>query len=254
MKTPNYQPERELELAGGEAAVLSGHAAPRPNRGSLRSKLVLSLGAMFLVFLVVDEIVRQQVIKPSFVRLEYSGAIRDANRVLAAIDVEAEYMMEIGEQLAARIDPSEMSIAGQDTGIGNDRAANPWRTQRVAWIAVVGADGSWRWLHQDPKLNAIAPPHAGFSAVDRLIRESQGHTLKGKARFANNLYMFAGAPIKRDPAATHDYLVVGRAAGRGNGASHWETHTSRFLVAVVPPSTSEQAVRCLGSRRIHAGR
>ena len=70
-------------------ATSSPDTRSRGNRGSLRSKLVLSLGGMFLVFLVVDEVVRQRVISPSFVRLEKTEALRDADRVLTAISVEA---------------------------------------------------------------------------------------------------------------------------------------------------------------------
>ncbi len=204
MNTPNNHEDHELDLPSEEIAA-------RRNRGSLRSKLVLSLGAMFLVFLVVDELVRQQVIKPSFVRLEHSGAIRDANRVLAAVDVEAEYMMEIGEQLAARIDPFDMTIVGNDTHLGGEQARNSWKTQRVAWVAVVGTDSSWRWLHQGAKLDAIDKDDLAFPTVDQLVRDSKGDPFRGKARVANKLFMFAGAPIAPREAENSYYLVVGRA-------------------------------------------
>ena len=44
---------------------------------SLRSKLVLSLAGIFFVFLLIDEVVRQQVIEPGFSELEQAGAVRD---------------------------------------------------------------------------------------------------------------------------------------------------------------------------------
>ncbi len=203
MTTPNDHQKSDLEVRGEQTAT-------NPNRGSLRSKLVLSLGAMFLVFLVVDEIIRQQVINPSFVRLEHSGAIQDANRVLAAIDVETEYMLEIGKQLAARVDPADLLIERADTNLGSDHSRKPWSTQRVAWVAAVKPDGNWRWLYRGPMLDAIESKDLAFPAIDQLVRESES-AFKGKARAAKKLFMFAGAPIKHPGVTSNDYLVVGRA-------------------------------------------
>ncbi len=190
----------------------SDASLPRGNRGSLRSKLVLSLGAMFLVFLVVDEAVRQCVINPSFMVLEEAGAIRDADRVLAAINAEAEYLTEISEQLAARIDPVEMTIAGVDEAIEPPHHRNQSRTQRLAWLAVVGTDASWRWLHKSSALEMLGASELQSPVVDDLVREANDATFNGRLRFGNHgLYMFAGAPINAVAGETKYSLVVGRA-------------------------------------------
>jgi signal transduction histidine kinase len=185
---------------------------PRGNRGSLRSKLVLSLGAMFLVFLVVDEVVRQRVINPSFMLLEEAGAVRDADRVLAAINVEAEYLTEISEQLAARIDPAEMTIAGVDEAIEPHDHRHQSRTQKLAWLAVVGTDASWRWLHKSTALAALRESELESPVVDELVRDAGTATFNGRLRFGNHgLFMFAGAPVNAVQAETKYFLVAGRA-------------------------------------------
>ena len=56
-----------------EVSKTSPAGDSRSHQGSLRSKLVLSLAAIFLMFLLIDEVVRRRVIEPGFIALERAG-------------------------------------------------------------------------------------------------------------------------------------------------------------------------------------
>lgn len=175
------------------------------HRASLRSKLVLSLGAMFLMFTVVDEFVRQQVIKPGFVALERNGAIRDAKRILAAIDVESEYLQELNGQLMANIDSETLTLNGNSSGDSLSES------RRISWLAVVDpAQGSWHWIHSDP---SYTPDDEQVLVADVSERHAQENddSFRGMNRLpSKKLAMFAGKLIPNTGAKTTKYLVAGR--------------------------------------------
>lgn len=111
----------------------------QPHRGSLRSKLVLSLATIFLIFLVVDEVVRRQVIQPEFASLEYTDSIRDANRVLAALNVEKEHLLGLTEHWAARL--------SQDGNEASKRGVESTHSlQKHEWAVLRSNDGSLDWI------------------------------------------------------------------------------------------------------------
>ena len=70
------------------------------DRGSLRSKLVLSLAVMFVAMLIVNELVGHVVIRPEFLMFERQAAIRDARRIEAAIDCQIEHFGELNQYFA----------------------------------------------------------------------------------------------------------------------------------------------------------
>ncbi len=86
---------------------------------------MLSLAAIFLVFLTIDELVRHHVINPEFVALEKANAIRDANRVLAAMNAEVEHLMDLANQWASRIDEDIVTSLGSEPSFP--------AASRVAW-------------------------------------------------------------------------------------------------------------------------
>ena len=139
----------------------SSGAAARGHGGSLRSKLVLSLAAMFFLFLTIDEIVRQKVVRPAFVSLERNAAIRDSERVLAAINAEVQHLHDLATERAARIRVIESYQGASEVRRGSD-ASDP---SRETWSLVIRQDGS----HQ--RIGDAAAPG------DRGNEESHGDTL-----------------------------------------------------------------------------
>ena len=178
---------------------------PRDHHGSLRSKLVLSLAAMFFVFLTVDELVRQQVIKPEFAALERAGAIRDANRVMAAITAKVENLADLAKHWAGQLDPD--NLAGEfeskpprnvanvrETSLGANHSR--WTPDNLEWAAIAFTDGSWRWLQRKESHTAT---DQDYSRLANCCLESTEAVVSGMTRTADNsLVMFAAVAIDVD--------------------------------------------------------
>ncbi len=123
---------QETRVKPSEAMRSPPEGDARSHQGSLRSKLVLSLAAIFFVFLLIDDVVRRRVIEPEFIALERGGAIRDANRVLAALNSEVEHLAELASHWAAQIRddeaaPTRRSVASRDP--------IAWPMAKSDWVA-----------------------------------------------------------------------------------------------------------------------
>ena len=180
------------------------------HHGSLRSKLVLSLAAIFLIFLTIDEVVRQQVIEPEFVALEEAGAIRDANRVLAAMNAEVEHVSDLAKQWASRIDEGDTTSPQSDPMFDIDQSRR-WALQNLDWVALVARDGSWKWLRRGNQENSAmaAEIHDRFRSLDRMFNESESPTLSGMTRIGNHS-MFTFAVVAVDAFDTTQDRLGGR--------------------------------------------
>ena len=200
-------------------------ASVRSHRGSLRSKLVLSVAGMFVVFLTIHEAVRTRVIEREFLALEQNSAVRDAGRVLAAIHVEVEHLGELAEQLARRSDlPAGDAEAAATADVrGIDQGPGP---ESFEWVLVADRDGSVGWLRRGSAADAgSGPPRRGDTgdSLRRLIETcagTPGRCGSGITKaFDGSLAIFATATIPRgdhraaiaaaDPP-TGPVLVVGR--------------------------------------------
>ena len=169
---------------------------------SLRSKLVLSLGAMFLLMLVVDEFVRQRVIAPVFAELETNSAVKDARRIMAALDVEHQHLQELDEKLVAHIDPETHTLKKAS----NDVVRSP----SISWLATIGENGEWKWLYQrhvfsDEDCRSLA------EYLSQMIQSGEQSSPRGLIRLpSRSLWMFAGTLIdEHEDSPT--YLIAGEA-------------------------------------------
>ena len=189
----------------------------RSHHGSLRSKLVLSLAAIFLVFLTVDELVRHFVINPEFVALEKADAIRDANRVLAALNAEVEHLAELTNQWASRIDKDTERSSESEQSFPAENQTNRG-PQNVDWAGIVETGGSWSGLRSETTGHASTNPFNASDALRHIVRkciESSSASASGMTRIDDHsLVMFATVAIDPfDPRQDQNqrrYLVVGR--------------------------------------------
>ena len=121
------------------------------HKGSLRSKLVLSLAAVFMIFLIVNEVVRNSIIEPEFAALERAGAARDASRVMAAINAEVGHLGQLSQQIASQV--AMKNRAPEDALPSSQGLAF---VQNLDWAAIRLEDGSLEWLGlQDDSRTAI---------------------------------------------------------------------------------------------------
>lgn len=182
----------------------------RDHHGSLRSKLVLSLAAMFFVFLTIDEMVRQQVIKPEFAALERAGAIRDANRVMAAINANVDHLSDLAEHWAGT---AALEHLREDVGFKEQQQPH-LDQENMEWVAAVMNDGSWRWLQRSRAIEAAGIADTDFRELAGRCLESDTRLLRGMTRIGGqSLMMFAAveSPSADDPGPQCSRLVVGRA-------------------------------------------
>ncbi|MFK8112126.1 MAG: ATP-binding protein [Rubripirellula sp.] len=189
----------DSKSADGKSAVVID---TQSHHGSLRSKLVLSLASIFLIFLVVDEVVRRQVIQPEFVALERSNAIRDASRVLGAMNAEVEHLRSLTERWASRI-------------LKHDDLKQDYRvaTQKYHWAVVGEPDGSWHWLHQGDDVNEKSRTKEMTEKLQELVDTciaSETGSVSGMTRFLKNSAMiFTVARVERHRSDGR-HLIVGR--------------------------------------------
>ena len=175
----------------------SSEESARDHHGSLRSKLVLSLAAMFFVFLTIDEMVRDQVIRPEFAALERSGAIRDANRVVAAMNAKVEHLCDLAKHWANRLHRNPLDREQVESSRDHQ---DRWSPENLEWAAIISSDGDWRWLHKSegPSQGSDAsdPDRARFDAIAEQCRRDRHTAVSGMTRLADSsLVMFAAVPI-----------------------------------------------------------
>jgi signal transduction histidine kinase len=190
----------------------------RSHRGSLRSKLVLSLAGIFLVFLTIDELVRHQVIEPEFVALERVGAIRDANRVLAAMNAEVEHLSDLARQWAARIQ-ADTTVGPTDSTAGSEQGStdsSPRVAKNLDCVASIAQDGSWQWLYRSQPGGPLPVEDQMCALADACGRTGDA-TLSGMTRVGDHsLMMFAVVELSNSqlsagvPRSTHRALFVAR--------------------------------------------
>tara|TARA_R110002049_G_scaffold4601_5_gene32255 strand:+ start:358083 stop:360152 length:2070 start_codon:yes stop_codon:yes gene_type:complete len=198
---------------------IAGHI--RGHGGSLRSKLVLSLAAMFFLFLTIDEVVRQKVVRPAFSSLERNAAIRDSNRVLAAMNAEVQHLSELAFERAKRL---SQPMVGEPDSSPDLRDREPLTdAQDKTWALSINADGTHQWIHQvkpnsteadDEAASAWAEEGHASSIVQSLTRlcSDAGESRRGTTRAGRDkIMMFAAVRIHPTDDAGHgDYLVLAR--------------------------------------------
>jgi signal transduction histidine kinase len=228
------------------ALSVSNEGDPHSHQESLRSKLVLSLAAVFLIFLMIDEVVRCRVIEPQFVALETAGAIRDANRVLGALNSEVEHLIDLGTQWASWIDESETVSPGSNRPVRIGES-NPWAAQKLDWAALVTPDGSWSCLSCKTVVEysslASSDISGRFSMLVRSCQESKRPTWGGMTRFGNNSLVAFAVVALDDPSRDSGdpqpqrYFVVGRKIDDKTVAElHQQTQVAFTLQ---PPRTTD---------------
>ncbi len=225
---PNASTVPPSSRSSGNAPVLNAgsQATAEPSSGhqsSLRSKLVLSLTALFATFLLVAEIVRHLLITPLFVNLENASALRDMRRIKAAIAIESDHLRTIVEQSAALGAPNNlMSTNSLELSTDSDafHGQISWPIVGVQWTAMVGSDGSWNWLHFDDQikdLNTDVPDGQQlFPAIVQQVRRQDSTATNGLTCARHRVvYAYAAAPIAAPSDSSQDrvryHLVIGNA-------------------------------------------
>lgn len=180
----------------------------RSHQGSLRSKLVLSLAAVFFLFLTVDELVRQRVIQPEFDSLEEAGAIRDANRVLAALNSEVDHLSVLARHWGSQIrDSEELS---PHLGVPSSRQS----PEDVDWAATISQDGTWQWIADDGQIKHENRGDQAFEDLLNLCRQMGKESASGMTRVGSeSLVLFALLDMAPDGLEQGDqsrFLMVAR--------------------------------------------
>jgi signal transduction histidine kinase len=223
---------QQSEDESAQAMQPPGVGDARSHHGSLRSKLVLSLAAIFILFLLLDEIVRRHVIEPQFANLEQARAVRDARRVLATFDSEVEHLAVLTRHWASQLTGSQPS--GGDLTPDHAEAGSP-APERSYWVARTAPETGWTWIQTGPASRGSAahqsaphgsgphdvPTHLSVaqmqSDLQRLLRpqsRSGEPWARGMTRIGDHqLALFAVAPTRKRAASAgtnEELLVVAR--------------------------------------------
>lgn len=152
-----------------EATQLASQREVGSHQGSLRSKLVLSLAAIFVVFLWIDELVRRRVIEPEFAVLERAGAVRDAHRVMAAIDSEVEHLGELAEKWAVLLRHRRPDVGVPPATMG----VTALGAKDCDWMVLASCDDTatgcaWNWIQSGTSLS-VAERNAAEESLSELV-------------------------------------------------------------------------------------
>ena len=201
-------PERELP-----ASELSAHQSARTHQGSLRSKLVLSIAAVFFVFLTIDEMVRREVIEPEFTALERAGGIRDASRVLAAMNAEVEHLNDLALHWASRIDDG--TVERPISLVRSEEESASWTSRKLDWAAFITDEGKWRWMLRGANGRSDARSRKHFESLVEVFRTSHKRSFSGMTRIGGeSLVMFSVVGLEASSSLPHSsdgrFLVVAK--------------------------------------------
>ena len=203
---------QETRVRSAEAMQTPPEGDARSHQGSLRSKLVLSLAAIFFLFLLIDDVVRRRVIEPEFIALERGGAIRDANRVLAAVNSEVEHLAELAGHWAAQI----LDGKSRDRTPENIPGADSWPMDKADWAALVGSDGTWTWIGSaaKPPEMEIDVAHEHLHSLVQSCRNSDKQLISGITRAGGDARVMVAIVCLHDSSRMGEgapsHLVVAR--------------------------------------------
>ena len=263
-----------------------GEKPLRKHRGSLRSKLVLSLAGIFFVFLLVDEAVRYHVVKPQLLALERAGAIRDANRVMAAMNARMEDLGSLARHWADRLAQGDGWNSAEEISTEARLGTEPWQSECSEWAAIVRENATLQWL----QLGDGSAPQAGLEGLAHACQQATDGKAEGMMRATDNsLIMYSAIALGGEqseqaeadgitPTEPHRFLVVGRTIDNDlvaslrrqtqvdfslqplheprlqRSVSVWEAGQSLLVVEFQLPGINQQPlanVFCSGSTRNH---
>lgn len=161
----------------------------RLHGGSLRSKLVLSLAAMFFVFLGVDNLVRHRFLRPAFTALEHTHAVENAARVLSAVDTEKRLLGVLASQLAGQWQHRDSD--------SKDLVVSQAVATEVSSVHVLTPDGHSKTVFTRGTDDGTGPQPQTLSDVLRgLLVQPQGETITDVLRLPNgDLTLVAAAKV-----------------------------------------------------------
>ena len=228
----------------------SANTAARGHGGSLRSKLVLSLAAMFFLFLTLDEIVRQKVVRPAFVSLERNAAICDSERVLAALNAEVKHLRELATERAAWIRLIDSRQGARDIWNAGEASHSLPHT----WSLLIRGDGTHQRFHEQVgsksnqananedaarETTSEAESEQFANAMIRICREGEESQIGITEVGQHKLLIFAAVPLPSDSGT--DFFVLARKIDAEMIASlRRQTNVDFFLDGSQKPAASQK--------------
>ncbi|MDG2222950.1 MAG: ATP-binding protein [Rubripirellula sp.] len=153
--TTSYQPNAGKQQTDLQTASPNA----RSHQESLRSKIVLSVAGIFLLFVAIDEVVRQYLIQPEIDAFVEFKSAQDANRVLAALDSESNHLNVLTTTWANQIQANDSDAAW------NADFTKQCSPKNADWIATVSPTGQWRWIAKNSESKVSESAIQAFQSV-----------------------------------------------------------------------------------------
>ncbi|WP_197454829.1 sensor histidine kinase [Stieleria varia] len=196
----------DVSQRDSDAILSPGH------HSSLRSRLVLALAGIFVIFLGVDEMIRFTVITPEFLNLERTSAVRDTHRVMAALNAEIENLAHDASNIA------QTTLKENQTSI--------WDTQfgeNIHWTAYRDGNEPWRWDARHSSVTDAStsgqPTSELRNMIETLASDPTNQQISGMtSESEGRIYLFAGTRIpggasRLDGDGQPGFYVIGRRLG-----------------------------------------
>ena len=170
---------------------------------SLRSKILLILSAVVVVYAGLDHALQKLVVFRNFRLLEEDGAERDVQRVVQAVQNEVRHVDAVASEWSVRSDVRGLLRDGADAGSGPD--ARELERDGIGLLAVVRHDGAIESLY-------VAPPElepAVRGALPAVRKSTRASGIVG-VQGASLIVSRKAVPDPDDTARELGRIVVGR--------------------------------------------
>ncbi|MCP4885597.1 MAG: HAMP domain-containing protein [Planctomycetaceae bacterium] len=200
------------EPTAGKHPTMLPSAFPkaRSHQESLRSKIVLSVAGILLLFVAIDEVVRQQLIQPEFDAYVEFKAAQDEKRVLAALNSESEHLRVLSALCASQIQSGHIQANGSESTWHGEITTKALH-EHADWIASVSPTGQWRWIAKDNRSKTPEATAQALQSVSELLIHSGRNSTHGITRSGREtLALFSLTPLQLPDGEQDSVLLVAR--------------------------------------------
>ncbi|MEE2934927.1 MAG: HAMP domain-containing sensor histidine kinase [Planctomycetota bacterium] len=197
--------------AGKQPTMLpSAFLKARSHQESLRSKIVLSVAGIFLLFVATDEVVRQQLIQPKFDEFVEFKAAQDEKRVLATLNRESEYLSVLSAICTSQIQAGQIHADGSRSTWKGDFTTKILH-EHADWIATISPTGQWRWIAKDIRSGSPEATAQALQSVSETLIHSGHNSIHGITPSGRKtLALFSLTPLQPPTGEQTSVLLVAR--------------------------------------------
>ncbi len=180
-------------------------------------KLPLALAALFALYCLTMLGIERNYIRPSFEELERAEGRRDLDRVIAAVEREAQHLATFDRDWSQWDDTYQFVGDGNGAYLELNLGAEGFKTAKMDLVAIYGADSVLRFAGRFDKAGNKVLPDTGFPrsaprGEPYILTEAEGASLSGILERPEGIYVVSSTPILKSDGSgpLRGSFVMGR--------------------------------------------